>query len=140
MCPPELSLELEDGYAIKNLRYRNLSMVGDLLEAANSGLENDLISAIAGDSSAQQKLASKVVKVPKNEPDYVLPENEFIVLDADSSQQWAINSALKGQDLVIEGPPGTGKSQTIANLIASFMAQGKNVLFVAEKRLSLIHI
>jgi very-short-patch-repair endonuclease len=134
LCPPELSLELEDGYAIKNLRYRNLSMVGDLLEAANSGLENDLISAIAGDSSAQQKLASKVVKVPKNEPDYVLPENEFLVLDADSSQQWAINSALKGQDLVIEGPPGTGKSQTIANLIASFMAQGKNVLFVAEKR------
>ena len=134
LCPPDLSLKLKDGYAIKNLRYRNLSMVGDLLEAANSSLENDLIAAIAGNSSAQQKLASNVVKVPKNDPDYVLPENEFLILDADSSQQWAINSALKGQDLVIEGPPGTGKSQTIANLIASFMAEGKNVLFVADKR------
>ena len=66
--------------------------------------------AIAGDSSAQQKIASSVVKVPKNEPDYVLPENEFLVLDADSSQQWAINSVLKGQDLVIEGPPELVKS------------------------------
>ena len=56
------------------------------------------------------------------------------MVDADSSQQWAINSALKGQNLVIEGPPGTGKSQTIANLIASYMAIGKSVLFVAEKR------
>ena len=56
------------------------------------------------------------------------------MLDADSSQQWAINTALQGQNLVIEGPPGTGKSQTIANLIASYIAVGKSVLFVAEKR------
>ena len=40
----------------------------------------------------------------------------------------------QGQNLVIEGPPGTGKSQTITNLISSFIAQGKSVLFVAEKR------
>ena len=64
----------------------------------------------------------------------IISLEEFIVLDADSSQQWAINSALKGQNLVIEGPPGTGKSQTITNLISSFIAKGKSVLFVAEKR------
>ena len=41
---------------------------------------------------------------------------------------------LAGQSLIIKGPPGTGKSQTIANLIASLIARGKKVLFVAEKR------
>ncbi len=41
---------------------------------------------------------------------------------------------LRGRHLVIEGPPGTGKSQTIANMIAALIAAHKKVLFVAEKR------
>lgn len=52
---------------------------------------------------------------------------------ADSSQCEALQIALKGQSLVIEGPPGTGKSQTITNLVAAALAAGKTVLFVAEK-------
>jgi Protein of unknown function (DUF4011) len=56
-----------------------------------------------------------------------------IILDADSSQHSALITALRGQNLVIEGPPGTGKSQTITNLIAAALEKGKNVLFVAEK-------
>jgi DNA polymerase III delta prime subunit len=55
------------------------------------------------------------------------------VMDADSSQHSAIIDVLNGKNLVIEGPPGTGKSQTITNLIAACMAEGKSVLFVAEK-------
>ena len=43
-------------------------------------------------------------------------------------------AVAKGYSLVIEGPPGTGKSQTITNLIARGLAAGKSVLFVAEKR------
>ena len=46
----------------------------------------------------------------------------------------ARNAVLAGQSLIIKGPPGTGKSQTIANLIASLIARGRKVLFVAEKR------
>ncbi len=56
-----------------------------------------------------------------------------LVDDADSSQHSALIDAVKGKNLVIEGPPGTGKSQTITNLIAAAMAQEKKVLFVAEK-------
>lgn len=56
-----------------------------------------------------------------------------LIDDADSSQHSALIDAINGKDLVIEGPPGTGKSQTITNLIAAAMAQGKRVLFVAEK-------
>ncbi len=56
-----------------------------------------------------------------------------LIDDADSSQHSALIDAINGKNLVIEGPPGTGKSQTITNLIAAAMAQGKKVLFVAEK-------
>ena len=45
-----------------------------------------------------------------------------VVLDADSSQHSAIVDVLAGKNLVLEGPPGTGKSQTIANLIAAALA------------------
>ena len=62
------------------------------------------------------------------------PVADYSVLDADSSQRAAIDAVLAGRSLVIHGPPGTGKSQTIANLIAAMVARGRKVLFVAEKR------
>lgn len=60
-----------------------------------------------------------------------------LIADADSSQVGAIQDVLGGRDLVVEGPPGTGKSQTITNLIAALIASGKTVLFVAEKMAAL---
>ncbi|MFW8194336.1 AAA domain-containing protein, partial [Klebsiella pneumoniae] len=57
--------------------------------------------------------------------------------DADSSQHSALIDAIRGQNLVIEGPPGSGKSQTITNLIAAALLNGKKVLFVAEKMAAL---
>jgi transcription elongation GreA/GreB family factor len=57
-----------------------------------------------------------------------------LVFDADSSQHSALVDVLaQHKNVVIEGPPGTGKSQTITNLIAASLAGGKKVLFVAEK-------
>src|SRR5439155_24648499 len=65
------------------------------------------------------------------------PEETFQIVDADASQLRAIAAVARGHDLVIEGPPGTGKSQTITNLIATSLAAGKTVLFVAEKMAAL---
>jgi len=56
-----------------------------------------------------------------------------LIYDADSSQHSALIDVLEGQNRVVEGPPGTGKSQTITNLIAAALQAGKKVLFVAEK-------
>ncbi len=61
----------------------------------------------------------------------------YNVLDADSSQQEVIQNIKNGADLVVEGPPGTGKSQTIVNIIAQLMALNKSVLFVSEKKVAL---
>jgi very-short-patch-repair endonuclease len=59
------------------------------------------------------------------------------VTDADPSQIAVIEDAKAGWNLVVEGPPGTGKSQTITNLIAETLAAGKSVLFVSEKMAAL---
>jgi len=60
-----------------------------------------------------------------------------LIYDADSSQHSALVDAIDEKNLVIEGPPGSGKSQSITNLIAAAIAQGKRVLFVAEKMAAL---
>lgn len=60
-----------------------------------------------------------------------------LITDADSSQLEAIRAVISGRSLVIEGPPGTGKSQTITNMIASAIGSGKSVLFIAEKMAAL---
>lgn len=65
------------------------------------------------------------------------PQDILAPLLADSSQLKAICAIDAGRDLVLEGPPGTGKSQTITNLIAHNLAKGKTVLFVSEKMAAL---
>lgn len=59
------------------------------------------------------------------------------VTDADSPQMLALLDVIDGRNMVIQGPPSTGKSQTIVNLIAAALDQGKKVLFVAEKMAAL---
>lgn len=61
----------------------------------------------------------------------------FLPMPADASQLYAIQAACAGESFVLHGPPGTGKSQTITSLIANALANGKSVLFVAEKMAAL---
>lgn len=69
------------------------------------------------------------------------PQQLLAPLICDSSQLQAIADAAEGRDLVMDGPPGTGKSQTISNLVAHFLGHGKTVLFVSEKiaALNVVH-
>lgn len=65
------------------------------------------------------------------------PEQLFTPLSSDSSQLAAVMSAALGRTFVLSGPPGTGKSQTITNMISQCLADGKSVLFVSEKMAAL---
>ncbi|MFM0148636.1 DUF4011 domain-containing protein [Paraburkholderia sp. RL18-085-BIA-A] len=69
--------------------------------------------------------------------DYAVDDHKLanlpLIYDCDSSQHSALIDAIEGKHGVIEGPPGTGKSQTITNLIATALFMGKRVLFMSEK-------
>ena len=69
--------------------------------------------------------------------DETAPGGLLCTRDADSSQLCAIRAAADRRSFVLEGPPGTGKSQTIANVIADALGRGRRVLFVAEKMAAL---
>lgn len=69
--------------------------------------------------------------------DQVSEEGVFLPVSVDASQLFAVKEAAEGKSFVLHGPPGTGKSQTITVMIANALAQGKTVLFVAEKMAAL---
>ncbi len=126
---------IADRVIVANFSYAKLPMVRDL-EHAQAEIEGHaLLSAIAGDTDARAELRERHRALDiEHLPVVPFPPDEFLVLDADSTQSMVIAAAVAGADLVVVGPPGTGKSQTISNLIATLSARGKAVLFVAEKR------
>jgi very-short-patch-repair endonuclease len=132
--PAEWELRFHEGLFLKNLNYQKLPMVEDLRRSTDALSKHKVIAALAGDAKAIRELQQTTVTCSKTALKTTPTREEFLILDADASQQWAINTALAGQNLVIEGPPGTGKSQTIANLIGALLARGQTVLFVSEKR------
>lgn len=110
--------------------YAKLPMVADLAAQGDALADHDVVAALAGDPGALRAVRTQVPESPADAD----PSHELLILDADSTQQAAIDAVRSGAHLVVKGPPGTGKSQTIANLIASLAGEGKRVLFVAEKR------
>lgn len=98
--------------------------------------QNRIISNLAGISLDGEEPLGPTVSADEIDTK-VDPTDIFQVLDADATQQEAIEAAKSGRNVVIEGPPGTGKSQTIANLISEFLAAQKTVLFVSEKMAAL---
>ena len=121
-----------------NFDYQKMAMVEDLRNNEQMLSENELVSAIAGDEEARKAIAESQRSISTTELDDIPAADEPFVLGADGSQQAVLHSTMRHPShTVIHGPPGTGKSQTIANLIAGLISQGKRVLFVAEKRAAL---
>lgn len=69
--------------------------------------------------------------------DKVKEETTFTPFEMDATQEYALNLVKNGNSLTVQGPPGTGKSQLICNLISDFIARGKNVLLVCQKKAAL---
>ena len=133
---------VDSGIALGAFAYSKLAMYEDLMRMSEQGPRGKLTSLLAG--SAMPAAADIPSPLPPNEQlagggldDLLDLRDQYTVLPADFSQLRAIEAARRGENLVIHGPPGTGKSQTIANLIATFIADDKRVLFVSEKTAAL---
>jgi len=74
---------------------------------------------------------------PEEAEKHLCPDKMYCPMSADSSQMTAVLYSELGKSFVLHGPPGTGKSQTITNIIADNLAKGKRVLFVSEKKAAL---
>ena len=137
--------EVEEGVALGVFAFSKLAMYEDLDRMRRKGVEHPLVRRLArgaGEGGAQGAPMPSALP-PDGElaggglDDLLELRDQFTVMDADFSQLRAIETARGGGHLVIHGPPGTGKSQTIANLIATLLADGKRVLFVSEKSAAL---
>ena len=137
---------VEDSVHLGIFAYSKLAMWRDLGTLKDGGTENEVVRGLSGLSLPvrQEKnpfvddLDLPVEDLKGGKLDDLLPiKDQFTVLPADYSQLKAIALAAQGHSLVVHGPPGTGKSQTIANIISTFMATGRTVLFVSEKKAAL---
>ena len=111
-------------------------MYRDLEDNAGLAAQHPLVRALAGEAVGDALAPTPLPS--EDELDTVqAPDKTFNILDADASQRLCLEAAARGHSFVLHGPPGTGKSQTIANLIAQCLATGKKVLFVSDKMAAL---
>ncbi|QEW04998.1 DUF4011 domain-containing protein [Microbacterium lushaniae] len=132
LAAARLSFTVEDTVDLSILQFAKYRLWKDLDENWTEFAGNPLVNHLI-----QTPTAEFVDPVPE-QPDVDLDAlSNAVPVPADSSQLQAVAEAEAGRTFVLEGPPGTGKSQTITNLLAHSLANGKRVLFVAEKRAAL---
>ncbi len=124
--------EVRDEAWIAPFLFTKFLMWLDLRERADSLLESPVLRHLVEQPGAAFEPDAPFVE-PDELDDALPPQDALCPLDADSSQLAAVHAATEGRSFVLEGPPGTGKSQTITNLIAHSIGAGKRVLFVSEK-------
>ncbi|AWT52246.1 DUF3320 domain-containing protein [Mycolicibacterium smegmatis] len=127
-----LAFRVEDTVHLSILQFAKFPLWKDLDESWEALSRNPLVKHLIETPTSQ-------FVDPVGPPEDVdLDElGASVPVPADSSQLRAVAEAVGGRTFVLEGPPGTGKSQTITNLLAHAMAAGRRVLFVAEKRAAL---
>lgn len=113
----------------------------DLTDRLDDILQSPLVRMLVNDERESSPLKQGDFTPEDRLDDERQPQDLFIPADCDSSQLAAVNAAANGLSFVLEGPPGTGKSQTITNIVADALARGRTVLFVSEKiaALSVVH-
>ena len=131
----EMGWKTEPSVDLGLFSFQKLVIYKDLESNAALVTQHPIIKAIAG--IKEENLILNGLPDEKDVDKIETPAKTYQVLDADSSQRVSIEYALRGQSFVMKGPPGTGKSQTIANIIAECIANGKSVLFVSDKMAAL---
>ncbi|PQM53358.1 DNA helicase [Mycolicibacter virginiensis] len=127
-----LPFRVEETVALSILQFAKFPLWKDLDESWAALADNSLVRHLI-----DTPLAAYTDPVPAADGVDLNELRPNMPVPADSSQLQAIAEAVAGRTFVLEGPPGTGKSQTITNLLAHAMASGRKVLFVAEKKAAL---
>ena len=121
--------------ALGQFSFGKFVMWKDLTSRLDVLQQNPLVShLISGDGVFDDGIE---VFPPEEIAQHLNPMDLYCPLSADSSQLTAVLYSQLGKTFVLHGPPGTGKSQTITNLIAHNLAHGRRVLFVSEKKAAL---
>ena len=137
---------VRDDVFLSTFAYNKLAMWRDLEQLRTEGIKHPLVRQLAGErpNSSPDGSDTTPVAFPADSElkggkldDLLTLGDQCTVLKADFSQLRAVEAARRGHNLVVHGPPGTGKSQTITNIIATLIADDKRVLFVSEKRAAL---
>ncbi len=123
--------EVYDDAYLAAFSFARYQMWYDLRQNINEFSKNELVSAFLKNAIT---FGGEDERVREDE---VKPDVTLTPLPADASQWEAISLSQTGKSFVLHGPPGTGKSQTITNMIANALNDGKRVLFVAEKQAAL---
>ena len=126
---------IEDDVFIGVFSFSKINMVKDIEEHKQQLLANPMIQLLAGETQTFEDDGE--IYTEDQLDSLITPQSFYQALDADSSQELAIQAAISGKSFVLQGPPGTGKSQTITNIISELISRGKRVLFVAEKKAAL---
>jgi len=132
-------MEVLDETALSTFSFAKFLMWKDLVERTEALRENRVVRHLI-DTPDRAFAGGEGQSVFRDETELdrvYAPADIISLLPSDSSQTAASLAAAEGHDFVIVGPPGTGKSQTIANMIANCLGVGMTVLFVAEKTAAL---
>jgi len=113
---------------------QNMPIYRDLGEIIKSGPSKLLEKLLVGSNKPNDSSGTEVYDIDSKQ---FLDDLPSLITKADASQYSAVKDAIDGKNLVIKGPPGTGKSQTITNIIAALMQRKKKVLFIAQKQAAL---
>ncbi|MFC4071144.1 DUF4011 domain-containing protein [Actinoplanes subglobosus] len=109
----------------------------DLVDNERQILAHPVVRALATEARSQIDAFKFEPISARRIDDVASPDDIPLVLDADAAQRSCVAAALAGRSFVLRGAPGTGKSQTVANMIAALIFAGKRVLLVSEKAASL---
>ena len=130
--------EVVEELALSTFSFAKYLMWKDVVDRTDQLRANRLVGhLIDGSEEPYAESGQSAPIVPEEIDRRRAPRDLLIPLPADSSQLAAVLAASEGRDFVLVGPPGTGKSQTITNMIAQCLGEGQTVLFVAEKAAAL---
>ncbi len=120
---------------IGQFSFSRFIMWNDIRNRSDDLMKNKVVASLV---SGKKEWSDDYTSITPSELDEnVMPCDLAVPLSADSSQLAAVYASNQGKSFVLHGPPGTGKSQTITNIIANALYHDKTVLFVAEKMAAL---